>query len=276
MSITSCKNRWAVNNLLEPHIRCRVCSGCRLWLQQEWLSRMLLEAASNPSWPYFFTLTYNEENIPTIEEASSKARRFPQYVRRTGATIRYFICTELGDQNKRVHHHGVCWIPAWNRYTIRQILDKRAKVWPYGFSDFSLVRTVGAFRYVAKYIQKQDRFPSGVRGYQWSRRPELGARGVEAWRSALHNAGWTRGGDGGTSIGIRIPNRIKLNVLNKLTEIRIPDNDLRRLYSELGVPSQEPVLNGKILGAPDSCENYLRASHLIAHHHHSLVDHAEA
>ena len=68
--------------------------------------------------------------------------------------------------------------------------------------------------------------------------------GVYSWRSALHNAGWTRGGDGGTSIGIRIPNRIKLNVLNKLTEIRIPDNDLRRLYSELGVPSQEPVLNG--------------------------------
>ena len=139
----------------DPWLRCRQCSGCRLWLQSEWLSRMQLEAASNPCWPLFFTLTYSDENLPSLEEASGKARRFPQYIRRRGFHIRYFLCTELGDQTARVHHHGVCWIPEWDQISSYGIDQIKEKVWPYGFSDFSRVRKVGAFRYVAKYVQKQ-------------------------------------------------------------------------------------------------------------------------
>ena len=156
-----CTRKWSLNPLLEPHLRCRQCSGCRLWLQSEWCSRMMLEAASNPCWPFFFTLTYSDQYVPTTEKASDKARRFPQYCRESGYTIRYFICTELGDATKRIHHHGICWIPEWDRLTHSQIQSLRERVWPYGFSDFSRCRKIGAFRYVAKYVFKKDRFPAG-------------------------------------------------------------------------------------------------------------------
>ena len=122
---------------------------------------MQLEAASNRCWPFFFTLTYSDENIPDLVSASGKARRFPQYCRRCGFRIRYFMCTELGDKNKRVHHHGVCWVPEWDKVTDYGVRKMRDKVWPYGFSDFSRLRNIGGFRYVAKYVQKQDRSPDG-------------------------------------------------------------------------------------------------------------------
>ena len=218
---------------------------------------MQLEAASNPCWPLFFTLTYSDENLPSLEEASGKARRFPQYIRRRGFHIRYFLCTELGDQTARVHHHGVCWIPEWDQISSYGIDQIKEKVWPYGFSDFSRVRKVGAFRYVAKYVQKQDRFPPGVRGYQWSRRPELGAGGVEMWRDVVLDC--RRNRRAGASTVFRVPNRIVLNVLNEPVRIRIPDADVARLSSELGVLAEEPRLNGKLLGDPTRCTNYLRA-----------------
>ena len=60
-----------------------------------------------------------------------------------------------------------------------------------------------------------------------------------------------------------VPRRVNLNVLNKPVSIRIPDADVNRLCKELGVPSKEPSLNGKILGDPTSCDNYIRATDFI-------------
>ena len=160
--VFKCKYPWSPAALRDGSRRCRQCGPCRRWLQSEWTSRLLLEAVSNPSWPFFITLTYSDERVPSIQEASGYARRFPQYLREQGLTVRYFLCTELGSKTSRVHHHAICWIPQWNGYSDKTLFQMdRSKIWPYGHSSVSAIRKVGAFRYVTKYVQKSRELPTG-------------------------------------------------------------------------------------------------------------------
>ena len=56
-----CKKMVLSRGILHP---CGQCTFCRINSKREWISRLLLEAASHPV-NQFWTLTYEEENLPT-------------------------------------------------------------------------------------------------------------------------------------------------------------------------------------------------------------------
>lgn len=120
----------------------------------------------------FFTLTYNDANLP--ENGTLSREDWRAFTHRIG--FRYFGCGEYGDRTSRPHYHGIAFgVPP--RIADR-ILSQR---WTHGFRSTSEANAK-RFAYVAGYITKrlnketderldEDQIPEFSR---MSRRPGIG------------------------------------------------------------------------------------------------------
>lgn len=210
---------------MSPFVRCGSCSPCRLFRQMEWRSRLYLEAATNPAWPLFLTLTYKPSTLPADAEGCvHEVQKFVKRLRKCGP-VRYLMAVEQGSATKRLHHHGILWYTPPMRSNL-EILKHLLAKWPQGRLDWSYCRTKGSMRYVVKYITKGG-------AYSWSSRPVLGAHGVRRWARhvlARHDeTPYLEPRD--------VPAFINCTVLGRPVVVRIPETDLDRMYLELGVRS---------------------------------------
>lgn len=100
-------------------IPCGKCISCRLKRSRDWALRVMLEAEKYPN-NYFLTLTYNDANLPTVDELHADGEFIEgvptlvkrhltlfmkRFRRRYGEGIRFFACGEYGSLYERPHYH---------------------------------------------------------------------------------------------------------------------------------------------------------------------------
>ena len=120
-------------------VPCGKCDICKDRKAKEWSCRAMCESQSSSSIPYFVTLTYNDNCLPSNGVRKGACQRFMKrlrinYERLTGkkSTIRYFICAEYGSKTKRPHYHALLW--NLDILNPTQIVDLVQKSWSFAVS----------------------------------------------------------------------------------------------------------------------------------------------
>ena len=151
-----CKDR----RLFYIPVKCGCCIECRKEKQREWRVRLEEELRSN--FGYFTTLTISPEHIKKLEtntglkweenpnEIATKALRlFLERVRKdTGKSIKHWCVTELGENNDRIHLHGI--------FFGQKSAELIRKHWKYGFVFIGYTCNSRSVNYMTKYMLKVD------------------------------------------------------------------------------------------------------------------------
>ncbi|UPW41555.1 replication initiator protein [Peromfec virus RodF8_58] len=174
-------------NYSKVPVPCGHCEACLHSRARDWQIR-LYEEMKTAKTAYFLTLTYNDDNVPTVpiwDESTGEylgrrqtvkvrdlqlfwkklRKRFPN------ANLRYFAVSEYGPQTLRPHYHAIVFnLP-------REYADKHklARIWGNGFTEISKV-TYGRIAYVTKYCFGGLYVPDGYAPnfMRCSKRPALG------------------------------------------------------------------------------------------------------
>lgn len=160
-------------------VGCGQCVPCRINKKREWIGRMLLEGKHCGASSGFWTLTYDEDNIPPGGTLSPHDLRvFFNQFRRLAGSFRYFAVGEYGDQTFRPHYHLITFGMGLQWHETVQAAWHRGHVYP------GEARSE-AYSYVASYVSKKmtgrddprlgDRHPEFTR---MSRFPPLGIQGL--------------------------------------------------------------------------------------------------
>lgn len=141
-------------------VNCNKCLECVESKRSALRVRMYLEQMSHDCPPVFFTLTYNNENLPEDGVSKSDVRkflnRFHLYLGRAGypTYFRHVVFSEYGSLHGRPHYHGIFYGLDWvNDLNIQDFFDVLEKAWGKGYVRCEQVAG-RAFRYVSKYVGK--------------------------------------------------------------------------------------------------------------------------
>lgn len=151
-------------------VPCGKCCECKKQYQNDWMCRMVEEFRSSPT-ACFFTLTYNEDNVPYLVDVTTGEahrtvykkhvqdwlKRFRTSESRKGLSTnwRYYITSEYGPRTARPHMHGLIWLPR-ARFQFA-LLDWQQNFGFTNCSEIHLTDPDGIFkiaRYVSKYCSK--------------------------------------------------------------------------------------------------------------------------
>lgn len=168
-------------------VPCGHCYDCQKRQQDDWYVRSFFEYRrikdSGSCW--FFTLTYNNDSIPTyidndyieirngiqvpfvrpcfsVEHLKKFRDRLRTYLSRAGFKIdgiRFFFSCELGGKFGRPHYHPLLFLPF--KIPFKKLWDILNKAWNYGIVGFSkkygmLVTSDRAVQYACKYVSKDS------------------------------------------------------------------------------------------------------------------------
>lgn len=148
-------------------VPCGHCACCDLNKQYSFVQRCLLETQSHKYYPYFVTLTYNNDNLPLSKElVVSDVQKFIKrlrtnlhrhYDQRYDKPIRYVAVGEYGKKG-RPHYHLIIWgIPATCSDDYKNIKCLITDSWKLGFTTLRVVNPAKddkCFQYTAKYLHK--------------------------------------------------------------------------------------------------------------------------
>lgn len=148
----------------EIHLPCGRCQGCRLEHSRQWAVRCMHEASLCER-NCAITLTYSDEHVPSDGNLNYRDWQLfmKRFRKRTGVKVRFFMCGEYGDLNKRPHFHGlffgydfqdkVLWqkTKAGSLIYRSQLLES---LWPFGHSSVGELNFESA-AYVARYAMKK-------------------------------------------------------------------------------------------------------------------------
>lgn len=156
---------WYGRTLTVP---CGKCIACQERRRTAWAYRLETEAKRRPAW--FITLTYDPENLPTVNfktgEEVPTGTLYPKHVTDflkryrkhfDSETISYFYCGEYGSLGIRPHYHMILYQDT-DLATVSATVEK---CWKFGFVKVDAA-SLNRFRYVAKYVIKlgNDRIDS--------------------------------------------------------------------------------------------------------------------
>ena len=156
---------------------CGRCQGCRLEHSRQWAVRCVHESKSHVV-NCVVTLTYDNEHLPKDGNLCyADFQRFMKRLRKwSPVPIRYFVCGEYGELNKRPHFHAALFgfdfldkklcltSEAGSSQYSSQVLDK---LWPLSRPGRSTVGEAdfNSFAYIARYaMQKLNGAIAHVRG----------------------------------------------------------------------------------------------------------------
>ena len=160
-------NRTLHYTLFQPlklQVPCGKCEECRSANRNEWFTRCYFEWLRNRNSTYFYTLTYNNDNVPRFNgftcfskrhlQAFLKRLRYVLYKRKI--TFKYMICCEYGEKFNRSHYHMLLFLSREiNPYILYHIIEK---TWSYGFVNYAknagVVNSSSGIQYVTKYVTK--------------------------------------------------------------------------------------------------------------------------
>ena len=158
--------------------RCGKCPACVASRRSE-VTTLMHDYSKCYRFVEFFTLTYNEENVPYFDNGDLCFRslckpdiqKFLKRLRknidyefkknsccdiRLSKNIAYFVCGEYGSHTYRPHYHGVIYHNS--KYINDNFARLLAKSWKFGFIDSSVASGGKSFDYVAKYVAKSCSF----------------------------------------------------------------------------------------------------------------------
>lgn len=142
---------------------CGQCIGCRLERSRKWAMRCMHESQLHES-NVFITLTYDDEHLPS--DGSLVYRHFQLFMkqlRKAKGKVRFYMCGEYGELNRRPHYHAIlfgCDFPdktVWQRTGSGSLIYRSAqleKLWPRGHSSIGDV-TFESAAYCARYVMKK-------------------------------------------------------------------------------------------------------------------------
>lgn len=159
----------AIGGIRRVAVPCGKCMSCLRDYQNAWSLR-IQEEFKHYGYGYFFTLTYNNDSVPTVVDTDSGRlyqsvfkphvqdwlKRFrTRLLRKNGKAknIKYFITSEYGPRTLRPHYHGVIF--GVDDIEFRLLLSEWNSL--YGYTTYRLIPAHlcgGASRYVAKYCSK--------------------------------------------------------------------------------------------------------------------------
>ena len=180
------------NDYLFIHVPCGHCPRCRTRKQLDLINRSILETATWQVPPYFFTLTYDNDNLPNdgnlcYYDIQSFFKRWRIYLDRQHIThnIRYLVSGEYGSKYGRPHYHLIIWNNPYGADELQPLLHRKLAddvfhIWNKcqltGF-DFGQCKG-GAASYVTKYITKQSHSSKMVKPFVHASSRPYGLGGI--------------------------------------------------------------------------------------------------
>lgn len=229
--------------LLSP---CGKCDECLVNKRQEILNRCILEYASNPQPPIFFTLTYDDAHLPSNGVSREDVTRFVNRLHIElrkhfdyCLPVRFLIFSEYGSDPRytfRPHYHGLLFgLPcsSW-KYKDYQLFRRcLVTAWSVrgvplaSIFDFSVARDhVATIRYVTKYILKQyksNNVPDGKNPNFYSTPHRGGSLGTNYFCS--HFKDFLLSVYGNSPLKVRTP--------SKVISISVPSIFRKRIYQSV-------------------------------------------
>lgn len=159
-------------------VPCGKCLECRDSKRKQLYQRMVCEQIGHDVKgiiPLFFTLTYNDENLPKDGVSCLDVRlffnRFYTYLRRAGYkgdSPRHIVFSEYSPTKHRAHYHGIIFgldvAQLWPHYM--DFVDFFEKTWNKGFVHIKHFLPHG-FNYVSKYVLKEKNAPDDLNPNFW-------------------------------------------------------------------------------------------------------------
>lgn len=142
-------------------VACGKCYECRKKRAREWKIRLAEEIRHEKS--YFVTLTIDDENLAKIKNeleiketkgnensiATAALRKFLERCRKkTKKSLRHWCVTELGEDNGRIHLHGIFF----GENAVQLVIEK----WKYGYVFIGTFVNERTINYITKYMLKDD------------------------------------------------------------------------------------------------------------------------
>lgn len=159
-------NHWDEFKPLYLYVPCGKCEECRQQNRNDWFVRCFYEWSNNTEngHTFFYTLTYNNENLPTFCGRPCFSKRHIQlFIKRlrfvldkTDTKLRYMVTSEYGELKGRSHYHALFFL---NKYTNPYMFLKLVQeCWSYGFvktgDNVGIVNSYNGIQYVTKYVTK--------------------------------------------------------------------------------------------------------------------------
>jgi len=158
------ESQWEYINL-----PCGKCAGCQRDRARDWMVRNCLEAMTSKS-AYFFTITYDEDHMDSLELVREDLMTFIRTLRDSqryyydNDNIRYFGCGEYGGANGRRHFHLIlynaiiqdlepCKVSSGELLYSSKYIDS---LWTKGFIWIGVAKP-GSMMYVAQYVFKKQK-----------------------------------------------------------------------------------------------------------------------
>lgn len=145
-------------------VPCGHCLECQKAAQNEWFVRCYYEWKVKPNTTYFYTLTYNNENLPSYLGISCFSKRhiqlFLKRLRKSlssySVKLKYLVTSEFGKLYGRPHYHALFFLDyPLNSFLFNSLVKK---AWQYGFvkpgDNLGRVTSFQGIKYVTKYITK--------------------------------------------------------------------------------------------------------------------------
>lgn len=150
-------------------VPCGRCTGCRLEKSRQWATRCVHEAQMHDENSYL-TLTFSDQHLP--DDYSVRVRDHQLFLKKlrkhvyekTGRKLRFFLCGEYGDLNRRPHYHALIFgyqfkdLRLWKKnpngdpvYTSETL----TRIWGMGHCTVGEV-TFQSAAYVARYVMKKQ------------------------------------------------------------------------------------------------------------------------
>lgn len=135
-------------------VACGHCIDCRKKRKREWMIRLCEAIRANPK-ALFITLTFNDKSIKHLQQitnskddnviAKKAIRLWLERIRkRTKKSIKHWFITELGEENGRIHLHGIVWTNN----------KKDIEAWGYGYTYIGKFVNEKTINYITKYMLK--------------------------------------------------------------------------------------------------------------------------
>lgn len=149
------------NRAMGVPVGCGKCIECMKQKAMNWRVRLHEELRLNEIM-LFVTLTFSDEELTKLENdykelkavtvnntATISVRRFlERWRKKYGNSVKHWLVTELGEDNGRIHLHGILWT---NKSKI-----EITELWKYGFvwiGDYVNEKTIN---YIVKYLHKPN------------------------------------------------------------------------------------------------------------------------